>query len=126
MANANFSAEQLIVSSFNHHWLKQLKDDHPDQLIGALTTNCPLNYAEFASNLNAWAVHIDVDFVTQDFVDDAHRRGLKVLVFTVDEPQDMFDLRAMGVDGIFTNHPTLARNVLNGLHVDAKEANRWA
>ena len=100
------------MSSFNHHWLAQLKHDHPQQRIGALTTSCPLSYAQFASELNAWSVHIDVDFVTQEFVDDAHQRGLKVLVFTVDEPDDMVSLQAMGVDGIFTNHPALARSVL--------------
>ncbi|CUA85448.1 glycerophosphodiester phosphodiesterase [Pseudidiomarina woesei] len=122
---AGFQPQQLLVSSFNHHWLKQLKEDHPEQSIGALTTSCPLSYALFASELQAWSVHIDVDFVTSEFVVDAHQRGLKVLVFTVDEPQDMLELKRMGVDGIFTNHPALARNVLNGLYVDAKEANRW-
>jgi len=123
--HANFQPEQLLVSSFNHHWLAQLKQDHPHQRIGALTTSCPLNYAYFAAQLDAWSVHIDVDFVTQEFVDDAHQRGLKVFVFTVDEPDDMRDLNEMGVDGIFTNHPTLAKNVLHGLFVDAREANRW-
>lgn len=125
VAHYGFKPEQLLVSSFNHHWLKQLKDDHPQQFIGALTTNCPLAYAQFATDLKAWSVHIDVDFVTPEFVADAHQRGLKVLVFTVDEPQDMLELKAMGVDGIFTNHPSLARNVFNGLQVDTKEANRW-
>ncbi|MBR9907172.1 MAG: glycerophosphodiester phosphodiesterase [Gammaproteobacteria bacterium] len=125
VAQSGFHPEQLLVSSFNHHWLKQLKDDHPEQPIGALTTSCPLNYAYFASELNAWSVHIDVDFVTPEFVADAHQRGLKVLVFTVDEPRDMLELEAMGVDGIFTNHPALAKNVLSGLYVDAKESNRW-
>ncbi|WP_417686574.1 glycerophosphodiester phosphodiesterase [Pseudidiomarina gelatinasegens] len=123
VAQANFQPEQLIVSSFNHHWLAQLKHDHPQQLIGALTTSCPLTYAQFAQTLQAWSVHIDVDFVTKEFVDDAHQRGLKVLVFTVDEPDDMRDLKAMGVDGIFTNHPSLARNVISGLFVDARESN---
>lgn len=122
---ANFTEQQLLVSSFNHHWLAQLKHDHPQQKIGALTTSCPLQYAKFASELNAWSVHIDVDFVTQDFIDDAHQRGLKTFVFTVDEPDDMRELKAMGVDGIFTNHPALARNVIDGLFVDTHEANHW-
>lgn len=109
-----FRNEQLLVSSFNHHWLKQLKDDHPAQYLGALTTACPLDYAAFAAQLNAWSVHIDVDFVTQAFVDDAHQRGLKVFVFTVDEPEDILELDTMGVDGIFCNHPAAARNILKG------------
>ncbi|MFC0445673.1 glycerophosphodiester phosphodiesterase [Pseudidiomarina halophila] len=120
-AELGYSREQLLVSSFNHHWLRQLKEDHPQQLIGALTTSCPLSYAAFASELQAWSVHIDVDFVTPEFVADAHARGLQVFVFTVDEPEDMRDLHTMGVDGIFTNHPSVARNVLQGLQVQPSE-----
>ncbi|RUO63519.1 glycerophosphodiester phosphodiesterase [Pseudidiomarina insulisalsae] len=121
VAEHNFTQEQLLVSSFNHHWLRQLKQDHPEQPIGALTTSCPLTYAAFASELEAWSVHIDVDFVTPEFVADAHQRNLKVFVFTVDEPEDMRELHAMGVDGIFTNHPVAARNVIAGLPMQARE-----
>lgn len=118
----HFKFSQLIISSFNHHWLQQFKRDHPQFRIGALTSSCGLHYAAFASELNAWSVHIDVDFVTPAFIADAHRRQLKVLVYTVDEPEDMRELQAMGVDGIFTNNPQLAANVLRGLPVTAREA----
>ncbi len=46
-----------------------------------------------------------MDFVDQSLVQDAHDRGLKVLVYTVDEPADQAMLAAIGVDGIFTNRP---------------------
>ncbi|EKE84535.1 glycerophosphodiester phosphodiesterase [Idiomarina xiamenensis] len=117
-----FAPEQLLVSSFNHHWLQQLKRQQPTQVIGALTTCCPLDYCVFAERLNAWSVHIDVDFVTPELVADGHQRGLQVYVFTVDEAHDIEDLYRMGVDGIFTNHPAHARNVLAGLPVDREEA----
>lgn len=121
MTNYGFTNEQLLVSSFNHHWLQQLKHDHPEQFLGALCTACPLDYAAFAAQLSAWSVHIDVDFVTPEFVDDAHQRGLKVFVFTVDEPEDMLALAQLGVDGIFTNHPAAARNVLAGRPMSPRE-----
>ncbi|CAB0151764.1 Glycerophosphodiester phosphodiesterase [Pseudidiomarina piscicola] len=120
--SAGFRREQLLVSSFNHHWLRQLKHDHPQQRIGALTASCPLSYAAFASELDAWSVHIAVDFVTAEFVADAHQRQLRVYVYTVDEAEDIQELQRMGVDGIFTNHPTAARNCLRGLPVQPAEA----
>jgi glycerophosphoryl diester phosphodiesterase len=46
-----------------------------------------------------------VDFVDETLVADAHRRGLKILVYTVDEVSDGSALASMGVDGIFTNRP---------------------
>jgi len=54
-------------------------------------------------------------------VQDAHARGLNVFVYTVDEQHDIEDLQAMGVDGIFTNHPAFSRNILNNLPVSEQE-----
>lgn len=110
-----FSQEQLLVSSFNHHWLQRAKQASPWLRLGALSAGCMLDYARYASDLDAYSVHTCVDFIDQALIDDAHARGLPVYVYTVDQAEDIKDLQAMGVDGIFTNHPQYARNVLEGL-----------
>ena len=115
ISNTAFSLPQILVSSFNHHWLQRLKHRRPEVAIGALTTSCPLDYCAFAARLNATAVHIDVDFITQELVDDGHRRDLEVYAFTVDERHDIEELHAMDVDGIFTNNPVFAQNIIKGL-----------
>jgi len=45
------------------------------------------------------------DCVTPELIEDAHRRGLKVVTWTINEPAQMRSLAAAGVDGIMTNHP---------------------
>jgi len=45
------------------------------------------------------------DCVTPELVSDAHRRGLKVITWTINEAAQMRALAAIGVDGIITNHP---------------------
>ena len=102
----NFKRSQFLISSFNHHLLKEVKLFDNRWRVGALTGSRPLNYAVFAEMLDAYSIHIDIDFVDQAFVDDAHERGLKVFVYTVDHEEDIADLNAMNVDGIFTNYPT--------------------
>ncbi len=116
-----FKKHDLIVSSFNHHWLKQLKEDCPWVQLGALNASCMLDYAAFAAQLGAYSLHTCVDFVEQALVDDAHARGLPVYVYTVDEAHDIEELKKMGVDGIFTNHPQFARNILAGLVTSSEE-----
>jgi glycerophosphoryl diester phosphodiesterase len=49
-----------------------------------------------------------VRVVTSRLVDAAHRHGVEVHVWTVNEPDDMRRLLALGVDGLVTDHADLA------------------
>ncbi|MCO4207538.1 glycerophosphodiester phosphodiesterase [Aeromonas hydrophila] len=104
-AELGFAPTQWVVSSFHHPELARFAALRPDIRLGALTSTIPLTLAKFAAELGAWSLNCDVDFVDQSLVQDAHDRGLKVLVYTVDEPADQAILAAIGVDGIFTNRP---------------------
>jgi glycerophosphoryl diester phosphodiesterase len=53
-----------------------------------------------------------VAVVDPRFVAAAHRRGLAVHVWTIDDEAEMIRLLDLGVDGIMTDRPTLLRAVL--------------
>ncbi|SDU48705.1 glycerophosphodiester phosphodiesterase [Jiangella alkaliphila] len=53
-----------------------------------------------------------IPVVTADFVADAHRRGLAVHVWTINDRAQMERLIDLGVDGIMTDRPTLLEQVL--------------
>jgi glycerophosphoryl diester phosphodiesterase len=115
VSELNFQPSQFLISSFNHHLLHDSLNLQPKYATGALTASCPLDYAVFAQQLGCYAVHLDIDFVNQAFVDDAKRRGLKVFVYTVDEAADIAFLESLGVDGIFSNYPDKALRAVKRL-----------
>lgn len=107
-----FTPEQLLISSFHHPMLAQFKDRIPEARIAPLLGSLPLDGAAIASELGAYSLHLDVSFINQALVDDAHRRGVKVYLYTVDDADDLRALQAMGVDGAFSNFPDKAKNAL--------------
>lgn len=113
VAEGIIEREQLLLSSFDHHQLKWLKQNLPWVKIGALTASIPLNYAYFAENLHAYSVHLDKNFINHEFVADAKQRGLKVMTYTVDKQQEIEEMQNLGVDGIFTNYPCYAKMILS-------------
>lgn len=95
----------ILVSSFNHRQLAELHRLNPEIRLGALTASLPVDNARFAESLGAFSVHPSLEFIDQEFVSDAHARGLKVYAYTVNHPDDITKMRDFGVDGVFTNYP---------------------
>ena len=55
-----------------------------------------------------------------------HDKGIEVHTFTVDDPATMRDLLDIGVDGIFTNRPDVARTVIDERGTGTAPADRGA
>ena len=56
--------------------------------------------------------HYGVPVVDRWFVRGAHKRGMKVHVWTIDAESEMERLLDLGVDGLMTDSPTLLKRVL--------------
>lgn len=103
--NNKIEKQRYLVSSFIHQELKKTRKLDKEIPLGALCCAEPIKLAKFAENLNAYSVNPSMEFVTKEFVKDAHMRGLKVYPYTVNHPADIQRLHEMGVDGVFCNYP---------------------
>ncbi|MDA8056908.1 MAG: glycerophosphodiester phosphodiesterase [Actinomycetota bacterium] len=65
------------------------------------------------------ATYGDVVIVDEQLVDAAHRSGLAVHVWTIEEQEDMERLCGLGVDGIITDRPSVLVDVLT------RRGERW-
>lgn len=105
MDDKGWKGELFLVSSFNHYELLSFHNLMPEIRIGVLITGILIGYAEFAEKLKVYSVNLDKDFINIEFVKDAHSRGMKVFVWTVDDFDDIERMKKLGVDGIFSNFP---------------------
>jgi glycerophosphoryl diester phosphodiesterase len=58
-----------------------------------------------------WAVGFQDDRVSRRGLETARRLGLATTVYTVNDPQRLLELRELGVTGVFTDDPRLARSI---------------
>ena len=103
IARHGWTYEHFVVSSFHHGELRAIGD--PRIRIGLLLTRPSRLYSVSARRVRAGSVHPALRYVTAQFVEDAHRRGWRVMVYTVNEPADLERMRRLGVDGVFTDFP---------------------
>lgn len=64
--------------------------------------------------LDYQALHPELRDANQAFINRIHQAGHRVHVYTVNQVMDMQRLYSIGVDGIFTDDPRLARETLVG------------
>ena len=103
----------FIVSSFLRRELAQLRN--PRVRRGVLFTRPGLRWAAVARQFGAWSVHPAVRWTNARFVAAAHRHGWRVLPYTANDAKTLARLRAIGVDGVFTDFPERARAEAYGL-----------
>ncbi len=104
--------EQVMVSSFHRPTLDVIHSESPRMPTAWLAVH--LDEADLGDL--AGAGHSGVNLlhfsITPDLVASAHRRGLQVGAWTVDEPETMVQLAKWGVDLLITNRLELAREAM--------------
>jgi glycerophosphoryl diester phosphodiesterase len=110
--DSGWRQEEFLLSSFNHHELA-LADSAFRK--GALIDRTFKNQWDKAAELGAWSINFNRKNVTKALVTEAHEQGLKVLAYTVNEPDDIDQMLRFGVDGLFSDYPDRVRSKIDNL-----------
>ena len=107
--NRGWSQENIVISSFNWDELRKMRELNPAIAIAVLTEEDPLMAIEVAKELNAIAINPWYKTLNAENVQKIQEEGFKVFTYTVNEPSDIEQVTAYGVDGIFTDYPDRAK-----------------
>jgi len=126
-----YSREKLtVVVSSHESALKRFRELSPETYTGFtpseasrlvfLTPEDEKTYQAPAVAIQVPMKARDIEVVTPETVALAHRLGLEVHVFTINNEETMRRLVRMGVDGIMTDRPDLLKEVIR-LEAEAKQ-----
>jgi glycerophosphoryl diester phosphodiesterase len=95
----------VLVSSFDHTALTAFRNAALTVPVAPLFGRWKRNMWEVAKRLGAWSINLSARIATPDRIAEAHRRGYRVLVYTVNDLEAAAPLVASAVDGVFTDYP---------------------
>lgn len=108
--------EHAVVQSFDRRSLERLHAAAPWLAVAPLYLRPRRVRAEldtlstFATGIGVWHASLDRALVLR-----AHARGLTVRAWTANEPSDVARLLGLGVDGVITDRPDVARAITSSL-----------
>ena len=109
--------EELLVTSFNMDTVKRIRSVNPEIPIGFVSGYELLQVQmllDHLAELGMTAVAPYDPTVDRRFIERAHEAGLAVYPWTVNDPSRMAELTEIGIDGIITDTPDVARSVVDG------------
>ena len=108
-------AARSIVISFDQSTLAALRQVDTSLMMGLLVEEPSTDLPKTAIELGVRQLCPRVDLINTELVDAAHRLDLQVVTWTGDDPQQIRDVVAAGVDGIISNFPDRVQAILEDM-----------
>jgi len=105
--------ERVNVQSFDFRVLKYWHQQYPEVRLAVLVSNIKsidTNLANLGFKPEIYSPHFRL--LNKRKVRNLHKRGLKVIPWTVNDAKQMKKIMGWGVDGIITDYPHLAKKIL--------------
>ena len=101
-------ADQVSIMSLKLAGVQKLQALRPDWKVGLLAATAVGDL----SKINVDFLAVSARMASRSFIRRAHKAGKRVLVWTVNDALSMSRWMSLGVDGVITDEPALAREVL--------------
>jgi len=105
--------DAYAVHAFDHRIVRRLGARSPALRRGVLSASYPIRPLVALEDAGATVLWQERTLVDRLLVDALHGAAMQLIVWTVDEPADMAQLLALGVDGICTNRPEIGRRAVD-------------
>jgi glycerophosphoryl diester phosphodiesterase len=103
--------DQVILMSLHQPFVEDLKRQRPRWTVGLLAAVAVGDLSRVSADFLA----LNTRSISNGLIERAHQKGKMVYVWTIDHPVLISYYLGMGVDGIITNRPATARQVIEQL-----------
>lgn len=109
----NKMIDKIIISSFNIKFLKNIKKINRKIKTGLLYYGEIKDQIENAKKIGCKLFLPNYKFVDGEIVKKTHKAGMKIMVWNLEDKDDIKNMIGFGVDGIASNKPDIIVSLLN-------------
>ena len=106
---------RVALHGFDHRVIRRLGERRPLIRRGALMASYPVDPVRCLQDADATILWQHNSYVDEALVAAVHGAGMTIHVYTVNDPDEMYHLAKIGVDGICTDFPDRAGDAIASL-----------
>lgn len=108
--------DRLVIQSFDVRALNYMNKKYPSLVLSYLTDEEDKDWDVFMGKLDFTPIWLSPNYkvVDEAMVKKCHEKGIKIVPWTCDAPEDMRKLIDMGVDALISNYPDRLLKITRG------------
>ena len=103
------AADRVALHSFDHRVIHRMGERRPFLRRGVILASYPMQPLRCLEDADASNLWMERQYVDQALVAAIHGAGMRLYVWTVNDPEEIRHFAVLGVDGICTDVPDVAR-----------------
>ena len=107
--------DRVALHSFDHRVIHRMGEKRPLLRRGVLSASYPMHPIRCLEDADATILWQHCNHVDEALVANVHAAAMTLYVYTVNEPEAMRRLFTLGVDGLCTDYPDVARAAVDSL-----------
>jgi glycerophosphoryl diester phosphodiesterase len=102
----------IMISSFLHGTLVEARSLNPEVVTAVLVTEIDESIADYVIEIDSNALNPQFQNVSEGLIEELHKHNLQIFPWTVNDLQSITEMLKIGVDGIITDFPDRALEIL--------------
>ena len=101
----------ILISSFDHAQINDLKRLSSRWELAPIISRIPVNTLQLIDEIKPYSLHMDDKYLDYTLIQQVQQQGVRVMIFTVNDSKHALDLKKTGIDGIFTDYPSVFTDI---------------
>ena len=101
----------IIISSFDHRQILDLRRQTCPWALAPIICGTSINARQLIDEIKPYSLHLKDEFLDLAFTEQIQSQGVRVMVYTVNDFDQVLNLKNSGIDGIFTDYPSKLLNI---------------